>query len=174
VITAVGRAKFRPFTKTKELEGRGSAMADAVAKWQRAAAARFGESYKLWGAARDTKFTCAPTKSGKIIGTSFIGCTISGRPCAVSGAAKGAAAAAGSDRGGKGARAHEPAKRGAPERPDPASLAYQREMEHQERLAEQRRKAESDAYAREMARQNQMAEERRRQEAKGRERLRDR
>ncbi len=34
-VTASGRGKFRPFTKTKELEGRGSAMTDAVTTWER-------------------------------------------------------------------------------------------------------------------------------------------
>jgi hypothetical protein len=81
VVTADGRAKFRPFTRTKELEGRGSAMADAVATWQQEVGAKFGEQWKMWSKAKDTTFNCAPSKPGKIIGGSFIGCTISGRPC---------------------------------------------------------------------------------------------
>ena len=81
LVTAAGKGKFRPFTKTKELEGRGSAMADAVANWQQDVSEKFGEQWKSWSKAKDTTFDCAPTKTGKIIGSSFIGCTISGRPC---------------------------------------------------------------------------------------------
>jgi hypothetical protein len=84
VISADGRAKFRPFTKTKELEGRGSAMADAILNWQREVNAKFGERWNSWSDAKDTSFDCAPTKSGKIIGSSFIGCSIRGRPCVAS------------------------------------------------------------------------------------------
>lgn len=81
VVTASGRGKFRPFNKTKELEGRGSAMADAVAAWQREVGDKFGEPWKLWSKAKEAKFECVPTKSSEI-GGSVIGCTISGRPCA--------------------------------------------------------------------------------------------
>ena len=81
LVTVSGRTKFRPFTKTRELEGRGAAFADAVANWRREVSTRFGEAWDRWTKAKDTTFTCAPTKTGKIIGSSFIGCTISGRPC---------------------------------------------------------------------------------------------
>jgi hypothetical protein len=81
IITATGRAKFRPFSKAKELEGHGAAMADAITAWQQNVDAKFGDQWKSWSKAKDTTFTCAPTKSGRIIGSSFIGCTISGRPC---------------------------------------------------------------------------------------------
>ena len=80
-VTASGRAKFRPFTKTKELEGRGSAMADAVVNWQKEVREKYGDQWNSWSRAKGTNFECAPTKTGKIIGSSFIGCTISGRPC---------------------------------------------------------------------------------------------
>ena len=80
-VTASGRGKFRPFTKTKELEGRGSAMADAVVNWQKEVREKVRRSVDTWSRAKGTTFECAPTKSGKIIGSSFIGCTISGKPC---------------------------------------------------------------------------------------------
>ena len=81
-VSISGRAKFRPFTKTKELEGRGSAMADAVANWEREVGTRFGAKWGTWSRATNTTFSCEATKTGKVIGSSFIGCTISGRPCA--------------------------------------------------------------------------------------------
>ena len=81
-VSISGRAKFRPFTKTKELEGRGAAMADAVANWEREVGTRFGAKWGTWSRATNTTFSCEATKTGKVIGSSFIGCTISGRPCA--------------------------------------------------------------------------------------------
>ena len=81
LVTVSGRTKFRPFTKTRELEGRGAAFADAVPNWRRQVSTRCGEAWDRWTKAKDTTFTCEPTKTGKIIGSSFIGCTISGRPC---------------------------------------------------------------------------------------------
>ena len=87
-VTASGRGKFRPFTKTKELEGRGSAMADAIVNWQKEVREKYGDRWDTWSRAKGTNFECAPTKSGKIIGSSFIGCTISGKPCS-NGSSKG-------------------------------------------------------------------------------------
>jgi hypothetical protein len=145
VITATGRAKFRPFTKTRELEGRGSAMTDAIATWKREAAARFGERFSEWSDAEDTTRECAPTKSGKIIGSSFIGCTISGRPCATAGAPPGTEPSA--DIRGRDARARWPA-------------AYAREMARQDYYARLRRHAEDRGWAREEARQRYLANQR--------------
>lgn len=158
VVTAAGRAKFRPFSKTKELEGRGSAMDDAVANWQRNVGARFGEQWRMWSKAKGTTFNCAPTKTGKIIGTSFIGCTISGRPCSFGAAApKGGPVVDGGggprDKGrlvGRGGAADEDAR------------AYDREMARQEALAAERRREEARAYEREMADQQDLENKRRR------------
>jgi hypothetical protein len=98
-ITASGRGKFRPFTKNKELEGRGSAFADAVATWEREVAATLGDRWKKWEEAKDKTFDCAPTGSGKVIGASFIGCTIKGRPCSDGTPPSGEAPVASDDRG---------------------------------------------------------------------------
>jgi len=98
-VTAAGRGKFRPFTKNKELEGRGSAFADAVATWEREVAGTLGDRWKKWEEAKDKTFDCAPTGSGKVIGASLIGCTIKGRPCSDGTPAPGEAPVASADRG---------------------------------------------------------------------------
>lgn len=158
VVTAVGRAKFRPFSKTKELEGRGSAMDDAVANWQRNVSAKYGEQWKMWSKAKGTTFDCAPTKTGKVIGSSFIGCTISGRPCSL-----GAAAPRGGPvvDGGGGPRDKGPRAGQGPG--DEDNRAYDREMARQEALAVERRKEEARAYEREMADQQALENRRRRE-----------
>ena len=56
-------------------------MADAVVNWQKEVREKYGDQWDSWSRAKGTNFECAPTKTGKIIGSSFIGCTISGRPC---------------------------------------------------------------------------------------------
>lgn len=165
-FTASGRAKFRPFTKTKELDGKGSAMADAVANWQREVSDRYGDHWKAWSRARDTTFDCAPTKSGKIIGSSFIGCTISGRPC--SGAAAAAVTTSKAGDGGQGKRSRQGERIEPPQQYDQGDPAYRREMERQQQMAAQRSKAEADAYAREMALQDRLTQDRNRGEYRGR------
>jgi hypothetical protein len=162
-FTAAGRAKFRPFSKAKELEGRGAAMADAVANWQREIGAKFGERWKLWSEAKDTSFDCAPTRAGKIIGSSFIGCTISGRPCAPA-ASRDGDAVADDDGGGEIVRAKR-RRAGGGRGLDPEARAYAREMAYQDRLTAERARAEARAYEREMARQRQLAAERTRAES---------
>jgi len=157
IVTATGKAKFRPFSKTKELEGRGSAMADAVASWQRDVSAKFGEQWKLWSKAKGTTFECAPTKTGKIIGSSFIGCTIRGRPCSFAAPPGGGVAVD----GGGGTRDGGRRVRGR-ERLDAESRAYEREMAHQDHLAAERKRAEARAWERENARQRHLEDERRR------------
>jgi hypothetical protein len=166
IVTATGRAKFRPFTKTRELEGRGSAMADAVANWQRKASAEFGERWKMWSEAKDTTFTCAPTKTGKIIGSSFIGCTVSGRPCSPGAPPEGGKVVDDDSRGGKGRTRDEDRRVAGGERLQKGSWAYQREMARQNYLAAERRRSESRAYDREMARQRFLATARRRAESR--------
>jgi len=169
IVTASGKGKFRPFTKTKELEGRGSAMADAVANWQQDVSAKFGEQWQSWSKAKDTTFNCAPTKTGKIIGSSFIGCTISGRPCSAAVPPR-AGAVVEDDRGG-GGRTRDAGRRvGGRERLRHQDSAYEREMAYQERLAAERHKAETRAYEREMAYQNRLAAERKRAESEAMER----
>jgi hypothetical protein len=79
-VAVSGRGKFRPFSKNKELEGRGTAMADAVADWEREVGDKFGKRWKLWSEAKDKSFDCAQA-GGKVI-DGLITCTIQGRPCA--------------------------------------------------------------------------------------------
>jgi hypothetical protein len=80
VVTSTGRGKWRPFTRTKELEGGGAAMKDAVAAWEREAASTHGDRFKLWSEAKDKTFDCQITQ-GKVL-SNLVACTISGRPCA--------------------------------------------------------------------------------------------
>jgi hypothetical protein len=195
IVTAAGKGKFRPFTKTKELEGRGAAMADAVANWQQDVSDKFGEQWKSWSKAKDTTFNCAPTKTGKIIGSSFIGCTISGRPCSLSAPPGGGAVVDGDSGGGRtrdkgsppavppgrravadgdsggGGRTRDKGRRvGEQERLKHEDRVYEREMAYQNNLAAERRKAETRAYEREMAHQKYLAAERRRAESEALER----
>jgi hypothetical protein len=158
-VTAAGRAKFRPFSKTKELEGRGAAMADAVAKWQQEVGTRFGEPWRTWSNAKDTRVECAPTKEGKI-GSSFIGCTISGRPCSLAAAPKGKATADRDKRDREGRARDEEGQSGRREGPKGPNDDYEREMARQERMAAERRKAEQEAYEKEMAYQRLLQEKR--------------
>src|SRR5688572_21932631 len=58
LVTATGRGKFRPFTRTKELEGGGASMKDAVAAWEREVESTHGERFKLWSEAKDKTFDC--------------------------------------------------------------------------------------------------------------------
>jgi hypothetical protein len=162
-LTVTGKATFRPLSKSKELEGKGAAMADAVASWERQVAKRFGQPWKQWAAAKDTSFDCGP-QDGKIVGTSLIACTISGRPCAAASAAA-AAPAAGRDKKGRGdaaARAPQPPVQPPPDSPTTSRWGpdYDREMARQEKLAEERRKAEAAEYEREMAQQEKLAGDR--------------
>jgi hypothetical protein len=164
-ITVSGKASFRPFSKTKQLDGKSAAMADAIAKWERRVGSKFGASWKTWARAKDATFHCEPAESGKIIGSSFIGCTITGRPCATASAAAAAPFPGRERSGGSSAAART---KGPPPPDTPPEVSgnprwspdYDREMQQQERLAEQRRKAESEAYEREMALQEKLATER--------------
>lgn len=181
VVSISGRAKFRPFTKTKELEGRGAAMADAVANWEREVGTRFGAKWSRWSRATNTTFTCEATKTGKVIGSSFIGCTISGRPCARTSPLAGAIVEDEDDnevrrpRGkrervddddrDRGSRTYERRRYRAPQRKTQWSRAHRREMAFQDYLAGARRRAESRAYRREMAYQDYLAAARSRAEA---------
>ena len=163
-VTASGRGKFRPFTKTKELEGRGSAFADAVVSWEREVAATLGAKWKTWEEAKDKTFECAPTKSGKIIGSSFIGCTIKGRPCPVEPAAAGEKTVASADR----ARDDDDDDRSSRYRG--YSWRYRHEMRRQEGLEKWRSRREEHAFNREEARQRWLRERRDRAERIARER----
>ncbi len=176
--TASGRAKFRPFTKAKELEGRGSAMADAIANWQRLVGDQFGESFKQWTEAKDKSFKCEPMGEGKLISGNRIGCTITGRPCARADRAEIAPGTPGNkvivedlpDRGkGKRYRRFRFSERFERYR-SPEERRYEREMAYQMYLAEQRHRAENRAYEREMAHQRRLQERRDREEAYARER----
>lgn len=79
-LNAAGKAKFRPFTQKREINGEGAAMADAIANWQRDVSAKYGSQWMLWERAVDKKENCAPARPGTI-GSWFIRCTIEARPC---------------------------------------------------------------------------------------------
>jgi hypothetical protein len=165
-VTASGRGKFRPFTKTKELEGRGSAFSDAVATWEREVAATLGDRWKKWEEAKDKTFECAPTKSGKIIGSSFIGCTIKGRPCAVEPASSEDRTVASADRG----RGRNDDDNDRSNRYRGYSWRYRQEMRRQEGLERWRSRGEEHAFNREEAHQRWLREQRDRTERIARER----
>jgi peptidoglycan hydrolase-like protein with peptidoglycan-binding domain len=76
VITATGPPKIA-IRRQRQLDGGGSAMREAVAAWTREAESRFGNEFKNWDRAKDSKFNCSPS------GTASVQCTISGRPCSV-------------------------------------------------------------------------------------------
>jgi hypothetical protein len=159
-VSASGQAKFRPFTKTKELEGRGSGMADAVAKWEQKVSARFGEQWKKWANASNTTFECAPTKSGKIIGSSFIACTISGRPCSSGSGRSDSVVEREGDRRQAGSVGDRRLGDAASARDRYAHIrdrAYVREMIRQDYLARRRDRAEKRAWDRENAKQRYLA-----------------
>ena len=153
VVTAVGRAKFRPFTKTKELEGRGAAMGAAGVHWEKEVRTNFGGPWT----------SCDKTK---IIGSSFIGCTISGRPCSAPGAAKKDGDVADRDRRRDRDRGDDRGRTRDRDRRDTLAgiqqRAYERAMAHQDYLADQRRKADARAWKREDAYHKYLANKRRR------------
>ena len=155
-ITVTGPAKFR-FLKGRALEGRGSAMNNAIASWEREVSAKFGDQWAVWKRAKDTSFDCEPTKEG-FIGSRTIGCTISGRPCSL--ASLGATEDSGPETSEKGRVRTIPK----------GSWAYQQEMARQKHLAAQREAAESSAFEREEARQRHAAQARQRAEASALER----
>jgi hypothetical protein len=167
IVTATGRGKFRPFTKTKELEGRGSAMADAVATWQREVAATHGERWKLWSEARDKSFECEPTK-GKVL-SGLIACTIHGRPCATPEPAAAPAIVSGTGERGGARRADERGDREDLPRWG-RSWRYRQEMRRQEALANWRERREERAWEREKERQRYLERQRDRAEETGWER----
>jgi len=147
-VEVTGRAKFRVFKK-RALEGRGSAMKDAVAAWEQEVKARFGERWATWSNAKGTSVDCDSTKTGWI-SARVIGCTISGRPCSP-------AASLGSDVDPGGAKTDkEDDGRSIPK----WSRAYAREMARQSRLATLRQAAESSAFRREETRQRYLSDRR--------------
>jgi hypothetical protein len=160
-ITVSGPAKFR-FLKGRALEGRGSAMNNAIASWEREVSAKFGDQWAVWKRAKDTSFECEPTKEG-FIGSRTIGCTISGRPCST--ASLGATKDAGPEISEKDDRVRRIPK---------GSWAYQQEMARQKHLAAQREAAESSAFEREEARQRHAAQARQRAELRALERAKAR
>jgi hypothetical protein len=160
-VEVTGRAKFRVFKK-RALEGRGSAMNDAISAWEREVKGRFGEQWAKWSNAKGTNVDCDSTKTGWI-GGRVIGCTISGRPCAP-------AASPGSTVDPGGAKTDERDERDDVVAIPKGSRAYAREMARQLRLAALRKAAESSALRREEARQRYAAEERERAESRALER----
>jgi hypothetical protein len=165
LVKATGRGKFRPFTKTKELEGKGSSMADAVATWQREVEASFGERWKLWSEAKDKSFECGITQ-GKIL-SGLVQCTIKGRPCATP-EPPAPAVVAGSDKGSaarRGDRDDDDDNRHANR--SGRSWRYRHEMARQESLANWRERREEWAWEREKARQRYLENSRDRREEYG-------
>lgn len=79
-LNAAGRAKFRPFTRAREIRGEGAAMADAIANWQRDVITKYGRQFMIWEKAAEKAFYCGPANPGGF-GSLFIGCTVEGRPC---------------------------------------------------------------------------------------------
>jgi hypothetical protein len=169
VVTSTGRGKWRPFTRTKELEGNGAAMKDAVAAWEREAASTHGERFKLWSEAKDKTFDCQVTQ-GKVL-SNLVACTISGRPCAT--AESGAPASADDDRPGR-------AKVSRANRDDDddddndrvvryggQSWRYRQEMRRQDALANWRDRREERGFEREQGRQRRLQQARDRREEWG-------
>jgi hypothetical protein len=66
---------------TRELEGKGRAMDDAVATWERQANGMFGEEWKLWTNATDKSVNCGHALEKG--GVSGVTCTVSGRACSI-------------------------------------------------------------------------------------------
>jgi hypothetical protein len=165
VVTASGRGKFRPFTKAKELAGKGSAMADAVAAWQREVAATHGERWKLWSEAKDKSFDCTLTQ-GKIL-RGLVACTIHGRPCAIAEAPAAPAVVGGNDNKGRRADRDDDDRVG---HVGGRSWRYRHEMRRQEALAQYRKRREDWGWRREDARQHYLERLRDRHEEVGWER----
>jgi hypothetical protein len=165
IVKATGRGKFRPFTKTKELEGKGSAMADAVTTWQREVAASFGERWKLWSEAKDKSFECGITQ-GKIL-SGLVQCTIRGRPCATPESAPAPAVVAGSDKGTGRKAGDRDDDDDRHVHPGGRSWRYRQEMARQEYLANWRERREDWAWQREKARQRYLENARDRREEYG-------
>src|SRR5262245_46286550 len=79
-LNAAGRGKFRPFTRAREIAGKGAAMADAIANWQRDVITKYGRQFMLWEKAQESSFYCGPASPGGF-GALFIGCTVNAKPC---------------------------------------------------------------------------------------------
>ena len=86
-ISASGSAVSRPFSRQKELAGKGAAFANAVITWQREVRTKYGEFWMQYERARGKDggrvsredFDC---QDARVSGKNFIRCTISGDPCA--------------------------------------------------------------------------------------------
>jgi hypothetical protein len=167
IVTATGRGKFRPFTKTRELEGKGSAMADAVATWQREVSANHGERWKLWSEARDKSFECEPTK-GKVL-SGLVACTIHGRPCATAEPAPAPAIVSGTGERGRDSERGDRDERHAGV--GGRSWRYRYEMARQQAFANWRERREEWAWEREKQRQRYLERLRDRREEAGWERV---
>jgi hypothetical protein len=161
VITVTGRSKggVKRWTQTQELEGKGAAMDDAVATWEREANGKFGEEWKLWTKAKDKSFNCAPAKGVLLMG---VACTVSARPCPSSAPDSGPVLAKKDARklAGRADRWDDD------DRWSRQSPGYRRAMQRQDRLAAVRSRAEDRAWNRETARQNFLRAERRRAESR--------
>lgn len=82
IIKAGGKASFALFSRQRELEGRGAAMQNAIANWQREVRAKYGEQWMQYEQAADAGKDCQPSGIGAI-GKRIIRCTIAGRPCKI-------------------------------------------------------------------------------------------
>ena len=163
VITVTGRSKggVKRWTQTQELEGKGAAMDDAVATWEREANGKFGEEWKLWAKATDKSFNCAPAKGVLLMG---VACTVSGRPCPSSAPDSGPVLAKKKEDLRR--RVTRADREDDDDRWSRQSPGYRRAMQRQDRLAAIRSRAEDRAWNRETARQNFLRAERRRAESR--------
>jgi hypothetical protein len=89
IVTASGSAKFRPFTRARELRGEGAAMQAAKDNWQRDVVTKYGEQWMQFENARTVPLAatnppdywrCQPARVGKL-GSYTIRCTVNARPC---------------------------------------------------------------------------------------------
>jgi hypothetical protein len=164
-VNSAGRGKWRPFSRDKELEGNGAAMRDAIAAWEREAAATHGERWKHWDLAAGKSYECGLTQ-GKVF-SNLVQCTIKGRPCPAPENAAGQAVVPVPERAGVAERADRDDRN---IRYGSRSWRYQIEMRHQARLAEWRHRRDNWAWRREEARQRYLQAQRDAAEARGRRR----
>jgi Putative peptidoglycan binding domain len=88
-ISSSGNAVWRPFSRDKELAGKGAAFANAVANWQREVRSKYGELWMQYDRAKGKNgdgvgrgdFDCTQASVGTF-GKNIVRCTVSGSPCA--------------------------------------------------------------------------------------------
>jgi hypothetical protein len=173
IVKATGRGKWRPFTRTKELEGGGAAMKDAVASWEREVASTHGDRFKLWSEAKDKTFDCQITQ-GKVL-SNLVACTISGRPCAAPEVAPPpAVGGAQPERVSRADRDDDDDDNDRVLRYGGRSWRYRQEMRRQQALAQWRANREERRFSYEQERQRRLQRSRDQREEWGWERVNER